>query len=38
MRLRLTIAVIIQIIAILFSLRGWIDALQGGLAVVVFLC
>jgi hypothetical protein len=37
MRLRLTIAVIIQIIAILFSLRGWIDALQGGLAVVVVL-
>ena len=37
MRLRLTIALIIQIIAILFSLRGWIDALQGGIAVVIVL-
>jgi len=37
MRLRLTIALVIQIIAILFSLRGWIDALQGGLAVVAVL-
>ena len=37
MRLRLTIALVIQIIAILFSLRGWIDALQGGIAVVIVL-
>jgi len=37
MRLRLTIALVIQIIAILFSLRGWIDALQGGIAVVLVL-
>lgn len=37
MRLRLTIALVIQIVAILFSLRGWIDALQGGLAVVAVL-
>ncbi|MEY4898648.1 MAG: hypothetical protein RL294_459 [Actinomycetota bacterium] len=37
MRLRLTIALVIQIVAILFSLRGWIDALQGGIAVVIVL-
>ncbi|CAB4534970.1 unannotated protein [freshwater metagenome] len=37
MRLRLTIALVIQIIAILFSLRGWIDALEGGIAVVIVL-
>ena len=37
MKLRLTIALVIQIIAILFSLRGWIDALQGGIAVVLVL-
>ncbi|MBJ7433114.1 MAG: hypothetical protein JHC62_01555 [Microbacteriaceae bacterium] len=35
MRLRLTIAVVIQIVAILFSLMGWVDALQGGAAVVM---
>ena len=37
MRLRLTIALVIQIIAILFSLRGWVDALQGGIAVLIVL-
>jgi len=37
MRLRLTIALVIQIIAILFSLRGWIDAGPGGLAIVIVL-
>lgn len=35
MRLRLTIALVIQLIAILFSLMGWVDALQGGAAVVM---
>jgi hypothetical protein len=35
MRLRLTIALVIQIVAILFSLMGWVDALQGGAAVVM---
>ena len=35
MKFRLTIALIIQIVAILFSLNGWIDALQGGAAVVI---
>jgi hypothetical protein len=37
MRLRLTIALVIQIIAILFSLRGWVDAGPGGLAIVIVL-
>ena len=35
MKLRLTIALIIQIVAILFSLYGWVDALQGGAAVAI---
>jgi hypothetical protein len=35
MKLRLTIALIVQIVAILFSLIGWVDALQGGAAVVI---
>ena len=37
MRLRLTIALVIQIIAILFSLRGWGDAGPGGVAIVIVL-
>jgi len=35
MKLRLAIALIVQIVAILFSLNGWIDALQGGAAVII---
>jgi hypothetical protein len=35
MKLRLTIALIVQIVAILFSLNGWVDALQGGAAVII---
>ena len=35
MKLRLTIALLIQIVAILFSLIGWVDALEGGAAVVI---
>jgi hypothetical protein len=30
MKFRLTIALIVQLVAILFSLNGWVDALQGG--------
>jgi len=37
MRLRLTVALVIQLVAILFSLIGWVDALQGGAAVVMVL-
>ena len=37
MRLRLTIALVIQIVAILFSLRGWGDAGPGGIAIVIVL-
>jgi hypothetical protein len=37
MRLRLTIALFIQVIAVLFSLTGWVDALQGGAAIVMVL-
>jgi len=35
MKFRLTIALIVQIVAILFSLNGWVDALQGGAAVII---
>lgn len=35
MKLRLTVALLIQVVAILFSLVGWVDALQGGAAVVI---
>jgi hypothetical protein len=35
MKLRLTIALMVQIVAILFSLIGWVDALQGGAAIVI---
>ena len=35
MKFRLTIALIAQIVAILFSLNGWVDALQGGAAVII---
>jgi hypothetical protein len=35
MRLRFAIALTIQVVAILFSFMGWIDALQGGAAVVM---
>ncbi len=35
MRLRLTIALAVQVVAILFSFMGWVDALQGGAAVVM---
>ena len=37
MKFRLTIALFIQIIAVLFSLTGWVDALQGGAAIVMVL-
>jgi hypothetical protein len=37
MRFRLTIALFIQIVAVLFSLIGWVDALQGGAAIVIVL-
>jgi hypothetical protein len=35
MKFRLTIALMVQIVAILFSLIGWVDALQGGAAIVI---
>jgi hypothetical protein len=35
MRTRLAIALIVQIVAILFSFIGWVDALEGGAAVVI---
>ena len=35
MKIRLTIAFTIQVIAIMFSLLGWFDALYGGAAVVM---
>ena len=35
MKIRLTIALAVQAVAILFSLIGWVDALQGGAAVVI---
>ena len=35
MRLRLTIAMAIQLIAVLFSFMGWVDPLEGGAAVVI---
>jgi hypothetical protein len=35
MKIRLTIALTVQVVAILFSFMGWVDALQGGAAVVM---
>lgn len=35
MKIRLSIALIVQVVAILFSFMGWVDALQGGAAVVM---
>jgi hypothetical protein len=35
MRTRLLIAMFVQIIAVLFSLMGWIDPLEGGTAVFI---
>lgn len=35
MRARLTVALVVQILAGMFSLLGWVDALEGGLAVVI---
>ena len=35
MRNRLAVAMIVQIIAVLFSLMGWIDPLEGGTAVFI---